>query len=177
MRPKVGNGGAWSRDLAVVLGLPRAAKQAVMVGFDALGLPLALLIASAIKSESVLTGVNQHPLLYLGVVAASVPVFIRLGLYRSVVRFIGPRAAKAILAGVTASAFALALMAAALAEDPAPLSLVFLYWVLALLWVAGSRFVARWLLIPSRLGGEPVVIYGAGEAEAHLAVSGDGDRR
>jgi FlaA1/EpsC-like NDP-sugar epimerase len=171
MKSRVSEGGSWSRIPAAILGLPRWSKQAIMVGFDALGLPLALLLAFALKADSVLAGLGRHPLLYVGVVAASVPVFIRLGLYRSVVRYIGPRAAKSILMGVTVSALVLALMAVTLARQPIAPSLIVVYWLLALFWVAGTRFTARSLLAPAKPKGQPVVIYGAGEAGARLAVS------
>ena len=86
-----------NRAATALLNLSRRAKQVVMVGFDVVGLPLALLAAFAIKSDAPFAGLERNPLLYAGVVLASVPVFIRLGLYRSVVRYIGPRAARAIL--------------------------------------------------------------------------------
>lgn len=86
-----------NRAATALLNLSRRAKQVVMVGFDVVGLPLALLTAFAIKSDAPLAGLERNPLLYAGVVLVSVPVFIRLDLYRSVVRYIGPRAARAIL--------------------------------------------------------------------------------
>lgn len=142
-----------------------------MLLFDVVGLPLALLLAFAIKSDSISAGLDRNPLLYVGIVVATVPVFIRLGLYRSVVRYIGARASKAILIGVTVSTLALAVLAATVAVKPIPLSLMLIYWLLALVWIAGTRFAARWLLQPTRPKGQPVVIYGAGEAGARLAVS------
>ncbi len=159
------------RATAAIVNLSRRTKQAIMVCFDVLGLPLALFAAFAIKSDSVLAGMERNPLLYAGVVLASVPVFIRLGLYRSVVRYIGPRAARTILMGVSASAVALAVMAFTISWEPIPVSLIVVYWLLALVWVAGTRFFARWLLAAARPRRQPVIIYGAGEAGARLAVS------
>jgi FlaA1/EpsC-like NDP-sugar epimerase len=153
------------------IGLPRPIKQAVMVVFDVIGLPLALLLAFAIKSDSLTFGFGRNPLLYLGVIAASIPVFALLGLYRSVVRYIGPRATTAILSGVTMSAVALLLMSRTVAWQPIPVTLVAIYWLLALFWVGGTRYLARWMLAPTHPHGEPVIIYGAGEAGARLAVA------
>ena len=160
-----------SRAAASLVSLSRRAKQAVLVGFDIVGLPLALLAAFAIKSDAPFAGLERNPFLYAGVVLASVPVFIRLDLYRSVVRYIGPRAARTIVIGVSLSALALAVMSYTVAWTPIPISLVVVYWLLALVWVAGTRFLARWLLAPAMPRGVPAIIYGAGEAGVRLAVS------
>ncbi len=46
-----------------------------------------------------------------------------------------------------------------------------IYWALALLYVGGSRFVARYLFLYRGMSGQPVArvaIYGAGDAGAHV---------
>ena len=131
----------------------------------------ALWLAFVLKSDSFVQALDQTPWFYAGVLLASIPVFAVLGLYRSVVRYIGPQALLAIGSGVTASAAALAVIAATSAAESLPASTVVIYWLLALVWVAGSRYVARWLLAPLPRRGEPVVIYGAGEAGARLVAS------
>lgn len=151
--------------------LPRPAKRGLMLGVDVCGIPAMLLLAFALKYDSVTEGFTRNPYFFLGILAVSIPVFGWLGLYRSVVRYIGPRAVLAIVAGVTASAAALAVMAATIAFRPVPPSLIAIYWLLALVWVAGTRFMARWILLPNGSAGQPVVIYGAGEAGARLAVA------
>jgi FlaA1/EpsC-like NDP-sugar epimerase len=155
----------------ILVGLPRRAKQAVMVACDVIGLPLALFTAFALKADVLLAGLGRSPWLYVGVAAASVPIFQWLGLYRSVVRYIGPRAVLAILGGVTASALTLTLMGLTLEARPVPTTVAVIFWLLAFLWVAGTRFLVRWVLVPSRPRGEPVLIYGAGQAGASLAVA------
>jgi FlaA1/EpsC-like NDP-sugar epimerase len=105
------------------------------------------------------------------VAAASVPALYGLGLYRSVVRFIGPRAMLAMLGGVTVAAVALAVMGATIAVPPVPATVTIIFWLLAFLWVAGTRFLVRWVLAPVWSQGEPVLIYGAGQAGASLAMA------
>jgi FlaA1/EpsC-like NDP-sugar epimerase len=154
-----------------LVGLSRLAKQGLMVACDVVGLPLALFVAFVLKADDLAAGLGRSPWLYVGVAAASVPVFHWLGLYRSVVRFIGPRAMLAILGGVTASAGALAVMGMTIAAPPVPKTVTIIFWLLALLWVTGTRLLVRWLLAPVRARGEPVLIYGAGQAGASLAVA------
>lgn len=156
---------------ALLVGLPRRAKQVVMVACDVVGLPLALFTAFALKADALLAGLGRSPWLYVGVAAASVPIFQWLGLYRSVVRYIGPRAVLAILGGVTASALTLTVMGLTLEARPVPTTVAVIFWLLAFLWVAGTRFLVRWVLVPSQPRGEPVLIYGAGQAGASLAAA------
>jgi FlaA1/EpsC-like NDP-sugar epimerase len=154
-----------------LVGLPRPAKQALMVACDTVGLPLALFVAFVLKFDDFAAALDRSPWLYLGVAAASVPLFYALGLYRSVVRFIGPRAVLPIVGGVTASAVALSVMGVTIAARPVPVTVTIIFWLLAFLWVAGTRFLVRWILVPSRAQGEPVLIYGAGQAGASLAMA------
>ena len=52
---------------------------------------------------------------------------------------------------------------------PCPSSLIYVLNVLA--WVSATRLVARWLLLNRRPARVPVLIYGAGDAGAQLAVA------
>ncbi len=161
----------WRRVHERLVTLPRPVKRAVVLACDLFGMPAALLLAFAIKADSLTAGLDRNPWLYVGVTAASLAFFAWFGLYRSVVRYIGPRAMLAILAGVTASAVALAVMAETIVYRPVPETIVVIFWLVALVWLSGTRFMARWILAPSRSRGEPVLIYGAGDAGARLAVS------
>lgn len=161
--------GVYSRVSAAALRLPREAKRWLMLVCDLVGLPLSLALAFALASGDLSSGLSRHPLLYLGVVAASVPVFWHFGLYRSVLRYIGPVAARSVFLGVTGSTACLLLMAETIAWRPLGADVLVIYWLLAVFWVGGSRVMARWVLAPARFVGEPVIIYGAGEAGLRLA--------
>ena len=73
--------------------------------------------------------------------------------------------------GVTASVLMLAMINELLLENPLPLTALAIYWALALLYVGGSRLLARQLLIQRPRESERVAIFGAGEAGARLAAS------
>lgn len=161
--------GLYSRVSAAALRLPRGAKRWVMLACDVVGLPLALMFAFALASGDLSSGLSRHPLLYVGVVGASMPVFWHFGLYHSILRYIGPVAARSVFLGVTGSTACLLLMAETIAWRPLGVDVLIIYWLLAVFWVGGSRVMARWVLAPSRFVGEPVVIYGAGEAGLRLA--------
>ena len=151
--------------------MPRSRKRALMLVADALFVPAALWCALALKLGAWPSGIGASPWLYLAAVLASFPFFIRLGLYRAVVRFIGPRVIAAVLAGVTASVLVLATINLLLAPRGVPYTALAIYWALALVYVGGSRILVRNLMNARVAGTDRVVIYGAGAAGAQAAAA------
>src|SRR5215470_19204780 len=153
-----------------VLALPRATKRVIIAGTDALAMLAALWGALALKFD-VLVPVDARTLPYYAVAVLSALVFFSLlGLYRAVIRFVGPKAMLTVLAGVGLSALVLACFDRfVVPERNLPLSALGIYWALALLYVGGSRFIARYVFLHTVLNGKPaarVAIYGAGNAGA-----------
>jgi FlaA1/EpsC-like NDP-sugar epimerase len=146
--------------------LPRARKRAIMLVSDALFVPAALWSALALKLEGLPEGLGASPWLYLAALATSIPIFVRLGLYRAVVRFIGAQAIVAVTTGVTASVAVLAIVDAVLPGAGIPLKALLIYWALALVYVGGTRILARNVMNLRPVGAERVVVYGAGAAGA-----------
>ncbi len=108
-------------------------------------------------------------------VAFSLLVFMRMGVYRALVLYLGLQFVFQLLKAVT---FATCLIAAAcfLSLPPAALdySLFPIFWMLALLFTGGSRFlvkVAVEALIQNFRPREPVIIYGAGSSGMQLLVA------
>ena len=166
-----------NRLVSSILGWPRLAKRMLMVGADLVVVPSALWAAFVVKFDSFSAGLDSNPLLYIGVATASTLIFAGSGLYRAVVRFIGLRVLVSILAGVTGSAVVLWILGKTIALRPIPVTVVAIYWLLALVWVAATRLIARWLLTPFQIDGTRVVIYGAGDAGAQLSMAFSSGRK
>ncbi|MGH8494715.1 MAG: polysaccharide biosynthesis protein [Gammaproteobacteria bacterium] len=151
--------------------LPRKTKRLIMILADAIMIPLALWSAFFIYSGT-FTLTRELPLwLFPAALILSVPIFIRLGLYRAVVRFMGGRVVVAVAKGVSISVVLLALVALAGGLRAHTLQILIIYWAFALLYVGGSRFIMRAYLQKQRNPADRVAIYGAGEAGARLAAS------
>jgi FlaA1/EpsC-like NDP-sugar epimerase len=151
--------------------LQRRSKQLLILAADIIAIPAALWTAVALRF-----GTPDHPLasqawLYPAVLLATVPVFVHLGLYRAIIRFIGAQAIMAIFAGVTLSTALLGGLNALFFENAIPLEVLVIYFVLASLYVSATRLTARELLRLANPGAERVVIYGAGVAGAQLCTS------
>lgn len=154
-------------------GMTPLRKLAVMIGGDALFLPLCMLVAVAVRLGSWHQALDTalHVQVILGLL--TLPVLGAAGLYRTVVRYIDLKvllASSASLAIVVVGMFMLAL---AFDVHVLPRSALLMYWFIAFTYVVTSRFVARNLLLQgfhrSSRTRLRTAIYGAGDAGAQLA--------
>ncbi|MEO7151990.1 MAG: nucleoside-diphosphate sugar epimerase/dehydratase [Burkholderiaceae bacterium] len=153
--------------------LSSPAKLAVMVGIDAIFLPLCMLASVALRLGSLEAAVQAAPVTQFLIGCATLPVLGFAGLYRTVVRYIDLRvvaAASLALAAAVLVTFGLTVVFNVLSL---PRSALLVYWFVAFAYVVTSRFVARAVLRQGlRHARRPRVrtaIYGAGAAGAQLA--------
>ncbi|MFJ2995277.1 polysaccharide biosynthesis protein [Pandoraea sp. NPDC087047] len=162
--------------LKYITNLPRTIKSSVMVCMDALLLPFALWAAIGLRLD-----VWHFPQIYawwaypLASVAA-IPIFVRLGLYRAVIRYIEARAMMMVVVAVTIAVCAFAVLLVFLTLPPVPRGALLIYWMMATLFIGGSRFLARAILQKAtspklRHDRQSVVIYGAGSSGRQLTVA------
>ena len=149
--------------------LPRRTKRAIMIGADVFMVPFALLCAFALRFAQPLPEPARVWWFWPLLVLLCVPVFGRLGLYRAVVRFMGPRVVFAVLQGVTVVAVLFGALTYLFVPGGIPLTVLAIFWGVTVLYVGGSRFAARSYLQRQVRRGERVAIYGAGGAGARLA--------
>ena len=150
--------------------MPRRLKRLVAVFTDCLMIPLALWAAISLKRGLLETDLSDWPA-FVAVLAVSLPIFIRTGLYRAVIRFLGHKAVFAVALAVALSAVILDVLGALMPIPALTFSVVAIYSIIALLYVAGSRFVVRYYLLRRYIMPTVarVAIYGAGDAGAHLS--------
>ncbi len=151
-------------------GLNRRQKRAIVLAAALLALPLALWLAMSLQGGALRPILAASVAYGAVVVVATVYLAARLGLYRAVMRYVGEQAFLQILKAVTASAALVGLIAALVPAAGWTLSGAVIYWLLALTFVGGSRWVARWLLYDQATlrSGERVAIYGAGQTGRQL---------
>jgi FlaA1/EpsC-like NDP-sugar epimerase len=150
--------------------LPRAHKRLIMLLADVIGIPLVLWAALTLRLGTIHHYSSGTEWIYVAALLTSVPVFTRMGLYRAVIRYLGPRAIFAVITGVTTSVVLLSVFAFIWPNRAIPISALPIYWSFALIYVGGSRFTVRGLLnFKWSNGTQRVVIYGAGGAGVQLA--------
>ncbi len=152
--------------------LSRRKKQVIAVSADCIMLPIALWTALALRLGEWSPEVVQFWPAFVVSALVCIPVFTRLGLYRQIIRYMGNHAMLAVVKGVTISAFAITAVAYMVPLKGFPRSVPIIFWLISLVYVAGTRFGVRayfdWL---SRKFQEkkPVLIYGAGATGAEMA--------
>ncbi len=108
----------------------------------------------------------------LGVPIIAIPIFVRFGLYRAVIRYIGFKALWAVVKAVSLYALVWGVISFMLAIDGIPRSVILINWILAILTIGGLRMTARWMLLDAsglkKSSKNNVIIYGAGSAGRQL---------
>jgi FlaA1/EpsC-like NDP-sugar epimerase len=109
--------------------------------------------------------------LWLVPLVVALPILSFHGFYRSVVRFMGLELTAAALKSVTLIAVAVLLSVAPIDNWQDAIRASATFWFLGMVYVVGSRLTVRWLLQSRNATGDRVIIYGAGDAGAHLAAA------
>ncbi len=168
-----------------IIRTPRRWKRMMMLSMDIFLLLAALWGAYALRLSDWFPAVTKERLI-LAVFAliVAIPVFIRLGLYRSVIRYL-PEAAiwtiiRAMMIATMCWVVIIFLMEMA-GQGIVPRSVPFIYFFLGTFLIGSSRFAAKWILSSGtgmRRDEEPVFVYGAGASAAQLAraLRGHGNR-
>lgn len=156
--------------LSNLLQLPRTAKRLISLIADSGALLLALIVAYALSLQFSVSGKTLEWIgIYLALTVGSLAVFVKLGLYRAVVRYVSFRALVAVYVGIFVSTLWLYALTY-LFDVRLPLSALANYALVAVILIGGSRLVMRELYqrMISRQK-ERVIIYGAGSAGRQLA--------
>jgi len=171
-----------------MLGLPRRHKRALQVVTDVILVWLALWLAFVVRLgiDNLVNPIESHLWLFISAPLIAIPIFIRFGMYRAVMRYFGNDALIAICKAVSLSALILALVVFWYGNHKTvvPRSIVFNYWWLSMVMLGGLRLMMRqyfmgdWFAavqhVPfaNRDDGLPkVAVYGAGAAGNQLVAA------
>lgn len=155
--------------LEKLIELPRNIKQALLLALDMVFVSAAMWSAVALRhgSAEFTLGTTEIACAAITVVTSAI-IFLRLGLYRAVIRFMGQQAIWAVITAVTYSTLILA-ASVFVAQAEVPRTLPFFYWGIALLLIGGTRLTVRaYYQAKLRSLSRNVIIYGAGESGRQL---------
>ncbi|KWU52352.1 hypothetical protein AWV77_05300 [Pseudomonas palleroniana] len=171
-----------------LLKLPRHQKRLIQVFADVVLVFLALWMAFVVRLgiDEMINPVITHLWLFVAAPVIAIPLFVRFGMYRAVMRYFGNDALVAIIKAVSLSSLILGVVVYWYSnhQNLVPRSIVFNYWWLSLIMVGGLRltmrqyFLGDWFAaaqhmpFTSREDGLPrVAIYGAGAAGNQLVAA------
>ena len=152
------------------LNLSRVHKRLISVFADVAVLFFALWAAFSLRLEQQLWVPDRGQLIVSGLtVVITIAVFVNLGLYRAVIRYLRDRAFITVITGVFVYAITLLLLGYWLAVM-VPRSVPIIYGALAFIFVSGTRMTVRMLVNrPKHNNKQYVGIVGAGETGLQLA--------
>ncbi len=104
----------------------------------------------------------------------AVPIFIQFGLYRAIIRFIGFRSLWSIVQASTLYSIVWGVVSFMASVGVVPRSVIVFNWLLIMLFMIGSRMLARWTiedLFTKNLSLQNVLVYGAGSAGRELSAT------
>ena len=166
--------------------LPRYQKRIITLAFDTVCIWFSLVMAMYIRLGDFSWLIKDNPFISiyfaLLVPLTALPFFIRMGLYRAVLRYINSIALLTIIKAVAFASITLIIFDRLLIPDTnLPRSVPFIYFLLLTCLMASSRFLIQRWLIGKRFGsvvneivrtqrsslqsiGTPVLIYGSCDA-------------
>lgn len=158
----------------------RKVKRIISIAVDTLAVIVSLWLAFSLRLGEFYSPPQAQLWIFLLAPAVAVPVFIKFGLYRAVIRYIGIDAIWAISRAVLLFTliFAVIVLTAGDSAGLVPRTVYGINAVIVMLFVGGTRMLARWLFTKSQQRNwaslqtqrfiPPVLIYGAGQAGAQL---------
>ncbi len=160
--------------------LPRQKKAFILISADVFFAIFALWAALSLRWGELYIPKSGEWYLFAAAPVIAVPIFIKMGLYRAIIRYIEVRALWTIIQATTLYALVFAFVLYESGIKGVPRTVLPLNWLNMMLLVGSSRFFARWWLgeLYLNLGGgrgvkshskKNVVIYGAGNAGVQLA--------
>ncbi|BDM24238.1 polysaccharide biosynthesis protein [Pseudomonas sp. LRP2-20] len=168
-----------------LVNLSRRQKRLIQVCTDVLLIWIALWLSFIVRLgiDEMYNPILEHTWLFLAAPVVAVPLFIRFGMYRAVMRYFGNDALITIIKAVTLSALILAVVVYWYSNHKVvvPRSIIFNYWWLSLVIIGGLRLIMRQFFLGDWFTGNhqipfanrddgliKVAIYGAGTAGNQL---------
>lgn len=151
--------------------LPRHYKRIISVLSDVIFISLAYWGAYFVRldNKTPIDDIRNWILLFF-LIAISILFFIRIGLYRAVLRFVSFRVLITITLGIAFSTIML-VICAFFFQVFLPRTVPIIYFSFAILLIAAPRLICRGLLNATKLSRIPVIIYGAGSTGRQLQQS------
>lgn len=152
---------------------PRAVKRTLIITADFFMLPIALWLALGLRLGEWDFPTYYPAWVYLLPSLVTIPIFMQMGLYRTVIRHLEDHAMFTMVLAVTLSIGLFAGVIGLFALPIVPRGSLVMIWSLITLYTVSSRYLARAALRqlePAPKGHRiKVAIYGAGEAGCQLA--------
>ena len=155
--------------------LTRQKKKAVMISADVFFLIFSVWLSFALRLGEVWSDkLSSNLWIFFFIPLVSIPVFIKLGLYRSILKFMGTKVIVTAFQAITITSLLLGFVMMIFREADMPRTVILIFWCVSSILIVLARFLFKGLLyswdnyVNNR---KPTIIYGAGSAGAQLVES------
>ncbi|EFX5118715.1 TPA: polysaccharide biosynthesis protein, partial [Shigella sonnei] len=147
---------------------PRIVKRGIIICIDVVMVIFSFWLSYWLRLDEQ-TAFLSAPMWFAAAILTifTVFIFIRIGLYRAVLRYVSAKIMLLIPVGILASTLSLVVISYSL-SIMLPRTVVGIYFLVLLLLTSGSRLLFRMILNYGVKGSAPVLIYGAGESGRQL---------
>jgi len=163
------------------LSRPRSVKRLITLAVDFLMIVASLWIAFSLRyGVFYLPSQKQLWIFFLAPIIA-IPIFIKFGLYRAIIRYLGMQALWSVLKATILYTLIFTVVVLISGTEGVPRTVYGIHALLLVLFVGSSRLIARWWFSHAFRGGvgnqsnrrpiPPVIIYGAGASGAQMVAA------
>lgn len=161
-----------TKSYTAIFQLPRWQKRLLMLSADSVLLIMAVWLAFAMRLGTWAPNLQDGKWLLILAPLVCLPIFIKFGLYRTVVRYISGQAMLAALQAILLATISLLLISWFFEAKGIPRSFFPIFAGTSFLMIGGSRYMIRRyhrFILNENLNKTPVAIYGAGNSGRQLA--------
>jgi FlaA1/EpsC-like NDP-sugar epimerase len=152
--------------------LQRRSKVLFMLVTDFFVLPFAFYTSIALREGMLLPDISEYWWLFFIVPFLTIPIFIKIGLYRAVIRYMDLKVLATIFYGALIATLLITAVVAMARINTLPRSSLGIFCIFASVYIGATRLFARGLLqrVELRMDKKKrVAIYGAGRAGTQIA--------
>ena len=148
--------------------LNRLSKSLLVMTTDYIVLVLSFWASLSIRSNAIYIPTSDSNFLILLGPLIAIPILYVFGLYKSLIRYSNYQSMLTIMMAVSVYTIIwfLIVLSAGLVEKP--YDFLIINWLVAIFFVGGVRYMARWFLASKTINYSNVVIYGAGSSGVQL---------
>jgi FlaA1/EpsC-like NDP-sugar epimerase len=162
----------------------RKSKRIITLLVDFIAVVASLWIAFSLRYSALYQPPTEQLWVFFLAPIIAIPIFIKFGLYRAIIRYLGMRAIWTVVQAIFLYIIVFAVIILLAGSDltgVVPRTVYGINLLILLVFIGGSRLVARWWFsqyneansgaASPNFRASPVLIYGAGDAGAQLAVA------
>jgi len=156
----------------IILARTRAEKRLLLLVIDILLIPLVLWVSLSLNSNNPLLSNEANWLIFALAIFVAIPIFMKLGMYRAVLKYFRSQAIISIVFATALSSFVWVGLLSLFDIADISASVALVYWLGSFTIITITRLSAQhWLYAEHshKSSGKRVLIYGAGTAGTHLA--------